>query len=359
MFKWLSVTSVGRKLLSPVTVAAGVLVTVTPGLAAGKPPIIVFMPPGTDNYLAQWQVGARTKASELGYDIRIIESSRDQAEQDSQVRQQLASGEDVSGYIWWPYVNAAGIGSLRALSKTGKPVIFTNQYPIEGTDAFWTAYAGVDDFLNGRVAAHMLLDACAKATSVKCGKGMIITFPAGYSAGADRAKSFRDAVAGKLEVIQEEPAGFMSQEGYKIGSQIIPPKKNDITWVYTENDSLASGVVQALKETGKTPGRDVLVVGGTCHGDESDLLNKNIVGTGVQAAFLEGWESVQTLHKYLETKQVKEGKLYLTADPDKKPSDEGAPSRYNFIPNPALANDKAAIDTFKLWGWSFKELCNY
>jgi len=26
--------------------------------------------------------------------------------------------------------------------ETGKPVIFTNQYPIEGTDAFWTAYAG-------------------------------------------------------------------------------------------------------------------------------------------------------------------------------------------------------------------------
>ena len=56
MFKWLSAASVRRKLLSLVTVAAAVLITVTPGLAAGKPPIIVFMPPGTDNYLAQWQV---------------------------------------------------------------------------------------------------------------------------------------------------------------------------------------------------------------------------------------------------------------------------------------------------------------
>ncbi len=154
--------------------------------------IVVFMPPGTDNYLAQWQVGAKTKAKELGYDIKIIESSRDQAEQDSQVQQELASGEDVAGFIWWPYVNAAGTGSLRALSQTGKPVIFTNQYPIEGTEDFWTAYAGVDDFLNGKVAAQMLLDACEKSTTDKCDKGMIITFPAGYSAGADRAKSFRD-----------------------------------------------------------------------------------------------------------------------------------------------------------------------
>jgi hypothetical protein len=117
MFKWLSAASVRRKLLSLVTVAAVVLITVTPGLAAGKPPIIVFMPPGTDNYLAQWQVGAHTKAKELGYDIRIIESSRDQAEQDSQVQQQLASGEDISGYIWWPYVNAAGTGSLRLVRQ--------------------------------------------------------------------------------------------------------------------------------------------------------------------------------------------------------------------------------------------------
>ncbi len=63
-------------------------------------------------------------------------------------------------------------------------MIFTNQYPIEGTEAFWTAYAGVDDFLNAKVAAGMLLDACEKSTTAKCDKGMIITFPAGYSAGS-------------------------------------------------------------------------------------------------------------------------------------------------------------------------------
>jgi ABC-type sugar transport system substrate-binding protein len=330
-----------------------------PALAQSKGLIVVFMPPGTDNYLAQWQQGAKTKAADLGYDIKIIESSRDQAEQDSQVQQQLASGEEVAGYIWWPYVNAAGTGSLRALFQTGKPVIFTNQYPIEGTEAFWTAYAGVDDFLNARVAAEMLLDACEKSTTVECGKGMIITFPAGYSAGHDRAKSFRETVAGKLEVIQEEPAGFMSQEGYAVGSQIIPPRKDEITWVYTENDSLATGVIQALEEAGRKPGEDVLVVGGTCHGDTSDLLAGKLVGTGVQAAFLEGWQSVQTLHKYLNTGEVKEGKLYLEATADTKPSDDGPPSRFNFIPNPSVGNTQADLDNFRLWGWTFPELCNY
>lgn len=343
---------------SLVALAMTVLGGVAPAAAAGKGLMVVFMPPGTDNYLAQWQVGARKKAKDLGYDIKIIESSRDQAEQDSQVQQEIASGEDVAGFIWWPYVNAAGTGSLRTLHQTGKPVVFTNQYPIKGTDAFWTAYAGVNDFFNGKKAAEMLTKACAESKAVKCDKGMVFTFPAGYSAGADRAKAFQ-AAAPDLKVIQVEPAGFMQQEGYSTASQIIPPHKGEITWAYTESDSVGAGVLQALSESGLTPGKDVLVVGGTCHGDTSDLLSKKLVGTGIQAAFLEGYQSVQTLHKILQTGKVDEGEVYLPADRDAPPSDEGNAHRFNFIPNPTVGNTQADLDNFKLWGYGFKELCNY
>jgi ABC-type sugar transport system substrate-binding protein len=52
------------------------LATGSQALAAGKGLLVVFMPPGTDNYLAQWQKGARAKAQEIGYDIKIIETTR-------------------------------------------------------------------------------------------------------------------------------------------------------------------------------------------------------------------------------------------------------------------------------------------
>src|SRR6478736_6241321 len=87
----------GLSLVAAAAMAATVGFGLQSAQAASKGQIIVFMPPGTDNYLAQWQQGAKTKAKDLGYDIKIIESSRDQAEQDSQVDQQLASGEDVAG----------------------------------------------------------------------------------------------------------------------------------------------------------------------------------------------------------------------------------------------------------------------
>ncbi|MBV8566231.1 MAG: sugar ABC transporter substrate-binding protein [Methylobacteriaceae bacterium] len=327
--------------------------------ADGNGLIVVFMPPGTDNYLAQWQVGARDKAKALGYDIKIVENSRDQAEEDSQVQQEIASGEKVAGYIWWPFVNAAGVGSLRALSQTGVPVIATNQFPVKGAEKYWLAYAGVNDFFNAQVAAKMLLKACKESKTVKCDKGLIFTFPAGYSAGSDRRKGFIEA-APELKVIDTvDTGGFMQQEGYKVASQVIPAHKKDLSWVYTENDSLATGVIQALKENGLQPGKDVLVVGGTCHGDTTNLLAGEMVGTGIQAAYLEGAQSVQTIYKYLATKKVEDGEVYLPADPDKPPPDEGAPHKYNFIPNPSVGNTKEDLDKFRLWGMTFAQLCNY
>lgn len=351
-----------RLLAGIAAVAAAAVVAVAgshPVAAASKGLLVVFMPPGTDNYLAQWQKGARAEAAALGYKIKIIESSRDQAEQDGQVQQEIASGEKVDGYIWWPYVNAAGTGSLRALSRTGVPVVFTNQYPIAGTEKFWTAYAGVNDFLNAETAAKALLKACAESKTVKCDKGLIFTFPAGYSAGSDRVKAFAKTVAGKLTIIQQNPAGFMAQEGYKTASQIIPAHKNEISWVYAESDAVAEGVIQALKENGLHPGKDVLVVGGTCHGDTTNLLHGELVGTGIQAAYLEGWSSVQTTYRYLQAKEVLPGAAYLSADPNKPPPDSGAPHRFEFIPNPWVGNTQADLDNFRLWGYTFKQLCNY
>lgn len=346
-----------KRAVSAALAASVALLAPAAAFADGR--VVVFSPPSTDNYIAAWQSGLKKKASDLGYETSFIETSRDQSEQDAAVQQELAAGADTAGYIWWPFINAAGTNSLRSLSKTGKPVIFANQYPLEGTESLWTAYAGIDDFANARTAAEMLLKACEESTTVKCDKGLIVTFPAGFSAGADRAKSFRETVDGKLEVLQEQPAGFTSQDGYKVGSQIIPPVKDDVTWVYTQNDSLASGVVQALTEVGKTPGKDVLVIGGTCHGDTSDLVSGHVIGTEVQGAFLEGWYTMQTLHKYLKTGVVKDGKVYAEATVDTPPSDDGDISRFNFIPSPPVGNSKDAVDGFKLWGWTMDELCNY
>ena len=327
--------------------------------AGSKGAIVVFVPSSTNPYIGQFQMGAKAKAKELGYEIKVIENNFNQSEQDSQVQQQLASGETVAGYVWWPFENAAGVSSLRALSLSGAPVIVSNQYPIKGTEAYWTAYAGANDFLSGKTAAEVLLEACAKA-EVKCDKGAIIRFPAGVSAGDDRATGFQDAAKGKLEVVDVVPtAGFLEDEGYKVAAQIIPTRKGELTWLYTQNDSLASAAAQAARENGLTPGKDIFIVGGTCHGDSKHVKSGEIAGTAIQSGYFEGWMAVQALGKYVAQGKVLDGETYLEGSPDAPPSDADPLYKYNFLPNPAVSNSQAAYDAAKLWGRTADELCNY
>jgi ABC-type sugar transport system substrate-binding protein len=327
--------------------------------AESKGTVVVFVPSSTNPYIGQFQAGAKAKAEELGYEIKVIENNFNQAEQDSQVQQQLASGEQVAGYIWWPFENAAGVASLRALYQSGAPVIVSNQYPIKGTEAYWTAYAGANDFLSGKTAAEILLDACSKA-GVKCDKGAIIRFPAGVSAGDDRATGFQDAVKGKLNVIDIVPtAGFLEDEGYKIAAQIIPAHKGELTWLYTENDSLAGAAAQAARENGLTPGKDIFIVGGTCHGDSKHVKSGEIAGTAIQSGYWEGWMAVQALGKFVAQGKVVDGEKFLEGTPDATPSDADPLYKYNFLPNPAVGNSQAAYDAAKLWGKSADQLCNF
>jgi ribose transport system substrate-binding protein len=185
------------------------------GPAATTKKLVVFMPPGTDNYLAEWERGAKQEAAQLGYEIKIVENKFDQSEEDVQVQQQLASGDKPGAYVWWPVDNAAGVASLRKLGQSGVPVIAANQLPLPGTESFWAAYSGVDDVLNGQTSGKMMIELRDKLKAKGMqfhspgGNVMIVFFPQGYSAGTDRIKGFQAATSGSgITIIDQQPASM-------------------------------------------------------------------------------------------------------------------------------------------------------
>jgi ABC-type sugar transport system substrate-binding protein len=356
-----------RFALVPAVVFTAAVVAVAVGRDAGaasKGTIIFFGPTSSNNYVAQLFKGAKSTAAAKGYTLKIIENNFDQSEEDVQVQQQLASGDKPLAYGWWPSDNKAGIASQRRLSQSGVPVFMVNQLPIKGTDKYWTAYAGVNDVLNGQVAGRMVLKARAalqKAGHTLHGKGQYIEvrFPAGYSAGDDRDKGFAQATKGSgLKRLASQPAGFDPAAGYKIGAQLIAANKSKgIDLVYAQNSALSDGAIQALQEAGYKPGKDVMVVGGTCHGNIKPLIQGKEFGTGLQAARLEGVYMLQVIAKYLAN-----GGKVTAGSYTAPPTRNTAPAitkvyRYNFIPNPAVIGKQA--QTTKLWGFTMKQLCTY
>jgi ABC-type sugar transport system substrate-binding protein len=343
---------------------AAAIVGASSGAPRSKGQIIIFGPTSSNNYVAQLYKGARATAKTEGYDLKIVENNFVQSDEDNQVQQQLASGKKPVAYGWWPSDNKAGIGSQRALAQSGVPVFMVNQLPIKGTEKYWVAYAGVNDVFNGFVAGQMLLKARAAlvASGHKLhspgGNAIIVGFPAGYSAGTDRDKGFRQATKGSgIKILGEQPAGFDPAAGFKIGTQLIAAKKSQgIDLVYAHNSALDDGVIQALQQAGLTPGKDVMAVGGTCHGNIGPLLKGQEFGTGLQAARLEGVYMLEAMGRYLQTKKVAPGAYQAPAITNKIPP-VTVVHRYNFIPNPPVY--KSNVNKIKLWGYSVKQLCTY
>ena len=334
-------------------------------IGSEKNRIVCFIPTTTNNYIAEWARGAEKEAVRLGYELVRFENGFKQEEQDIQVQQQIAANVKPAFYIWWPTDNAGGLASLKALADTGIPVIQANQLPVSGHDKLWVAYAGVDDKLNGRVSGEMMIEARDKLKAnghqlhSRGGNCLVITFPVGYQAGDDRVEAFKEVISESgIQILDQQPAGFDETTGYDIGAQLITANRmKGIDLFYANNDALAMGVIHALEEAGYNPGKDVMVVGGTCHGNLDALREEKQYATGLQAALLEGMFAIQTAHKFIVAGKT-EGDVYRAPDiPDSIPEATGVPARFNFIPNPPVRS--AEIDTVRLWGYKFDELATY
>ncbi|MCL4371187.1 MAG: sugar ABC transporter substrate-binding protein [Chloroflexi bacterium] len=326
--------------------------------------IVMFVPTSTNNYVAQYEKGAKAEADKLGLSVQFIENNFKQQEQDVQVQQQVAKTDKPGAYVWWAADNSAGVASLKDLSDTKVPV-FVRLNPVPGTESLWTAFVGPDDVGIGESGGKLMLQArdALKASGVTLhgqgGNAIIVTFQQGYSPGVDRTNGFKKAIAGSgIQVLDAQGAGTDEASGYKVGAQMIAANKaKGIDMLYGNNDAMASGAMKALDEAGLKPGKDVAVVGGNCHGDLSDLTSGREFGTILQPAMLEGSYAVDNIFKYLRDGTVKDGTGAPPMDKDKYPSLDGPVYKYNPIPSPpVLAKD---VNSTTLWGSSMIEQCKY
>lgn len=359
--------ALGFATTQPATAAA-------PKLDGGGKEIVVLMPSRSNAYLAEWIRGAEQSAKEDDYKLTVIENNFDQTEQDAQTEQRIALPHQPAAYIWWPADDRAGIATLRRLSRTGVPVFQANQAVQPQAKDLVKAYAGVDDYFNGQIAgknAEAARDAYVAAgekLSSPGGNMVILKFIPGYSAGDDRYRGFLDATKDKpFNIIATEYGGFDNASGYKAMSQLIPRiRDKGINFVYGMSDGPVTGAIQALEEAGLKPGKNVYLVSATCIADISAIKTAKEFATGVQAAGLEGWFTVNVVARYFAYgKKILPGEYIAPATPDARPDFTQAPSQVNIIPNPpvvvgtAPAKAPGILANFRLWGKSFADLCVY
>ena len=322
-----------------VALFAAIFISAVMSTSAMAVSIISFNGPAGEAYIGKFITGIKGTAALKGYDIDVYENQFSQAEQDQQVQQVLAAGIRPDVFIWWPSDAVAGLGSLRALHKTGVPVLKINQLPNEQDKQYIFGFAGPDDRLRARNAGLMLVEAAAG----KGGNVVAVTYPQSYGGYGLSIKAFNDAIAGSgLTLIGESDEGFGQANGYKGAAKLIAKLRDKgIDYIYGMDDAILTGALKAFEEAGYALGEDVVAVGTVCNGDRQLIEEGKQYGTTLQSPLHEGQLAIKMVEEYMAN-----GKLenYL-----------------NFTPNPAVSMGN--IETMALRGYDGKaytieELCS-
>jgi ribose transport system substrate-binding protein len=335
-------TQIKKTTLRTLGVAVAATALSASALAAS---IVSFNGPAGEAYIGKFITGIKATAEMKGYSIRVYENQFNQAEQDQQVQQVLAAGQLPDVFIWWPSDAVAGLGSLRALHRTGVPVLKINQLPNEQDKKYIFGFAGPDDSLRARNAGLMMVEAAkkAKAAGAKRFNVVAVTYPQSYGGYGLSMDAFKKAIAGSdLQLVGEVDEGFGQSNGYKGAAKMIAKlKAKGIDYVYGMDDAILTGAIKAFEEGGYKMGKDVVAVGTVCNGDRQLIEEGKQYGTTLQSPLHEGQLAIKMVEEYLKTGKLKN---YI-----------------NFTPNPMVT--KANMKTLTLEGYDGKvypisELCS-
>jgi ribose transport system substrate-binding protein len=197
----------------------------------------------------------REEAAKRGYELIITDAQKQTSKQISDVEDLVARG--VSAIFLAPR-EFEGLAPALAAAKEAKiPVFLIDREAAGKVGEDYVTFIGSNFVQQGERVGEWL----AKNTDGKAGI-IELQGTAGASVAIDRAQGFRNVI-GKypdMKILASQPANFSRAEGQKVMENLIQAHGKNITAVYTHNDEMALGAIQALKAANMNPGKDVKVV---------------------------------------------------------------------------------------------------
>jgi len=306
-----------------------------------------------NNYVAFMKAGA----DQLGIDLVVLNCDN-KADKLPKYVEDLVSMK-VDGMIVVPYW-AGDKKALRDSNAAGIPLIFTDCYSSVAPQTKYKnyiAFVGPSDKQAGYQMAQKLIATMKPNASGKKVIGWVEGTP-GTSVAIDRNAGLEQAlkehpdvaVAGKVNgnfVRDESMAAFES----------LYQAHPEITGVWAANGGTATGVMTALKNAGKVPGKDVLVVGMDLNPENVQAVKSGDLLFDIGGHWLQGGFAMIIMYDWINGKKIAPAKANFKLDLlpltiDTVPAFEakypnGVPS-FDFKDNSKVYNPKADYSAFKV-----------
>jgi simple sugar transport system substrate-binding protein len=199
-------------------------------------------------------VSIKETASKLGVELKFMDAQQKQDNQITALRTFIVEKVDVIGIS--PVVETGWDEIFQEAKDAGIPIILVDRWA-NVPDDLYVAYLGSDFLEEGRKAARTMSTIVNGQANIVELVGTIDSAPAN-----DRATGFREVLRGypNMQIIASESGDFTRARGKEVMASFLKKYGHSITAVFSHNDDMALGAIEAIQEYGLQPGVDIKIV---------------------------------------------------------------------------------------------------
>jgi ribose transport system substrate-binding protein len=237
--------------------------------------------------------GMRAQAAKYGYTLTVVDASRDNAKQQSQVEDFIS--KRVDAIVLTPYDSQAIGSAITEANNAGIPV-FTADIASTSREGRVVAHIASDNVQGGFQAGKLICSGVGKTGSVA-----IIDEPEVTSV-QDRVKGFKMALAQlcpQVTVVADVDSGGTRDKASSDTGDVLQAH-HDLKGIFGINDDSALGALAAVKAAGE---RNITIVGYDATPEARSAIAKgDMYGDAIQYPAKIGSTTIDIIHAYFNSK---------------------------------------------------------
>jgi simple sugar transport system substrate-binding protein len=203
-------------------------------------------------------------AAEAGIQLLFSNAEQKQENQIKAIRSYIAYQVDVIAFV--PIVADGWDNVLQEAKDAGIPVLVTDRKINIRDESLYAGFIGTDSVEEGRNAGRFLLEKFRN----RLDKGEPIRIvelsgTVGSSPAVGRAEGFREILRPypQFQIVFSESGDFLRSKGYELMRAILETRTGidtEIDAIFSHNDGMTLGILDAMKERGLNPGVDIVII---------------------------------------------------------------------------------------------------
>lgn len=199
-------------------------------------------------------------SEENGFKLIFSDAQQKQENQIKAVRDFIM--QEVDYIVIAPITETGWETVLQEAKDAGIPVIIVDRMIDVSDDSLYTAWVGSDFEQEGKDAANWLVEYMEKqGKQAEQQNIVVLQGTIGSSAEIGRTKGFNEVISNysNYTILASQTGEFTQAKGQEVMESFLK-QYSDIDVVVAQNDNMAFGAIDALKNAGKNPGEDVVVI---------------------------------------------------------------------------------------------------